>query len=419
MTVHIITIGDEILIGQIVDTNSAWMATELNLVGAAVTGITTVGDGGDEIHSALAQAMSAADVVLMTGGLGPTKDDITKKTIADFFSVELAFHEPTYKRLENFFDRLGRKPTESHRAQCLLPENAEILVNKMGTAPGMWFNHQGKIIVSMPGVPYEMKYLMSKEVIPKLLTVFPGRPIFHRTVMTAGAGESQIAERLNDIESSLPPHLKLAYLPNLGFVRVRVSGSGPDAGQLQAEIEGQANRIREQLGDLVYGQDDELLEAVIGNLLREHQLTISTAESCTGGFVAHLITSIAGSSDYFKGSIVAYANEIKEAVLGVRPETLMTHGAVSEATVREMVNGALRVMKTDLAIAISGIAGPGGGTPEKPVGTIWMAVGNGEETETFKLQAGKDRSKNIEYASNYALNFVRKFVLKHYATVKV
>ncbi|MCB0634573.1 MAG: nicotinamide-nucleotide amidohydrolase family protein [Lewinella sp.] len=211
----------------------------------------------------------------------------------------------------------------------------------------------------------------------------------------------------------------MAYLPNLGFVRVRVSGSGPDAGQLQAEIEGQANRIREQLGDLVYGQDDELLEAVIGNLLREHQLTISTAESCTGGFVAHLITSIAGSSDYFKGSIVAYANEIKEAVLGVRPETLMTHGAVSEATVREMVNGALRVMKTDLAIAISGIAGPGGGTPEKPVGTIWMAVGNGEETETFKLQAGKDRSKNIEYASNYALNFVRKFVLKHYATVKV
>jgi nicotinamide-nucleotide amidase len=419
MRVHIITIGDEILIGQIVDTNSAWMATELNLVGAAIAEITSVGDGADEIRNALAHALPKADVVLLTGGLGPTKDDITKKTIADFLGVELAFHAPTYERLERFFERLGRKPTEAHRVQCWLPVNAEVLPNKMGTAPGMWFNYEGKVIVSMPGVPYEMKYLMSREVIPRLLTVFPGRPIFHRTLMTAGAGESQIAEQLEEIESSLPPHLKLAYLPNLGFVRLRISGSGPDAGQLQTEVDHQADRIRLQLGDLIYGQDDQLLEIVIGHLLREHQLTIATAESCTGGYVAHQITSIAGSSDYFKGSIVAYANEVKQEVLGVRAETLETHGAVSEATVREMVSGALRVMKTDLAIAISGIAGPGGGTPDKPVGTIWMAVGNGQLTETFKLQAGKDRVKNIEYAGNYALNFIRRFIVKHYAAVKV
>lgn len=416
MNVHIITIGDEILIGQIVDTNSAWMATELNLVGAAVTGITTVGDGAADIRLGLNKAMEIADVVLLTGGLGPTKDDITKKTIADFFGVEMAFHDPTYERLERFFDRLGRKPTEAHRVQCLLPTNAQVLINKMGTAPGMWFEHQGKIIVSMPGVPYEMKYLMSKEVIPRLLQVFPGKPIFHRTLMTAGAGESQIAEQLNGIESALPPHLKLAYLPNLGFVRVRLSGSAPNAGQLQAEVDDQASRIRHQLGDLVYGENDQSLEVVLGELLRDRDLTVATAESCTGGYVAHRITGIAGSSDYFKGSIVAYANEVKLGVLGVQAATLAEHGAVSEATVKEMVIGARRVLSTDIAIAISGIAGPGGGSPEKPVGTIWMAVGNEERTETFKLQAGKDRLKNIEYAGNYALNFMRKFVLKYYTS---
>lgn len=416
MNVHIITIGDEILIGQIVDTNSAWMATELNLVGAAVTGITTVGDGADDIRLGLRQALHTADVVLLTGGLGPTKDDITKKTIADFFGVEMAFHTPTFERLERFFERLGRQPTEAHRVQCLLPVNAQVLINKMGTAPGMWFEHEGKIIVSMPGVPYEMQYLMSKEVIPRLLQVFPGKPIFHRTLMTAGAGESQIAERLNGIESALPPHLKLAYLPNLGFVRVRLSGSAVDAGRLQAEVDDQASRIRHQLGDLVYGENDQSLEVVLGELLRNRGLTVATAESCTGGYVAHRITSIAGSSDYFKGSIVAYANEVKMEMLGVQPETLDAHGAVSEATVREMVAGARRVLKTDIAIAISGIAGPGGGTPEKPVGTIWMAVGNDQQIETFKLQAGKDRLKNIEYAGNYALNFVRKFVLQYYAS---
>lgn len=415
MTVNIITIGDEILIGQIVDTNSAWMGQQLNQIGAAVTGITTVGDGADEIRSALERASAEADVVLITGGLGPTKDDITKKVIAEFFGVELVFHEVTFKRLEGYFRQLGRTPTAAHRTQCMLPANAEVLTNKMGTAPGMWFEYNGSVIVSMPGVPYEMKYLMTHEVIPRLQDKFPVQAIFHHTWMTAGEGESRIADRLEDIEDNLPAHIKLAYLPNLGYVRVRLSGTAMDAEVLKQDVMEQAERIRERLGDLIYGHNDEPLEENLGSLLRDRKLTLTTAESCTGGYVAHLITSIAGSSDYFKGSVVAYANEVKQQLLNVKAETLARHGAVSEETVREMVNGALKLMKTDLAVSISGIAGPGGGTPDKPVGTIWMAVGNTDQTEVFKLKAGKDRLKNIEYAGNMALNMVRKFVLKHYS----
>lgn len=414
MTVHIITIGDEILIGQIVDTNSAWMGQQLNLIGAAVTGITTVGDGAEEIRGALDRATRLADVVLITGGLGPTKDDITKKVIAEFFETELVFHEPTYERLERFFKKLGREPTAAHRLQCLLPANAEVLVNKMGTAPGMWFEYNGSVIVSMPGVPYEMQYLMTNEVMPRLQEKFPVQAIFHHTWMTAGEGESRIAERLEAIEDNLPAHIKLAYLPNLGYVRVRLSGTAMDADALQVEVMVQAGRIREALGELIYGANDESLEENLGNLLRKKGLSLSTAESCTGGYVAHLVTSVPGSSDYFKGSVVAYANDVKQALLGVQADTLKQYGAVSEQTVREMVSGTIHLLKTDLAVSISGIAGPGGGSPEKPVGTIWMAVGNSEIIEVFKLQAGKDRSKNIQYAGNIALNLVRKFVLRHY-----
>lgn len=414
MTVHIITIGDEILIGQIVDTNSAWMGQQLNLIGAAVTGITTVGDGAEEIRGALDRATRLADVVLITGGLGPTKDDITKKVIAEFFETELVFHKPTYERLERFFKKLGREPTAAHRLQCLLPANAEVLVNKMGTAPGMWFEYNGSVIVSMPGVPYEMQYLMTNEVMPRLQEKFPVQAIFHHTWMTAGEGESRIAERLEAIEDNLPAHIKLAYLPNLGYVRVRLSGTAMDADALQVEVMVQAGRIREALGELIYGANDESLEENLGNLLRKKGLSLSTAESCTGGYVAHLVTSVPGSSDYFKGSVVAYANDVKQALLGVQADTLKQYGAVSEQTVREMVSGTIHLLKTDLAVSISGIAGPGGGSPEKPVGTIWMAVGNSEIIEVFKLQAGKDRSKNIQYAGNIALNLVRKFVLRHY-----
>jgi len=412
MKVHLITVGDEILIGQIIDTNSSWMARQLNLAGARIVGISSVGDREEDIEQVLEAALSQADAVLMTGGLGPTKDDITKKTLAHFFGVELEFHQPTYERIVRFFERLGKNTTEAHRQQCFMPANAALLLNKMGTAPGMWFVHQGKVVVSMPGVPYEMEYLMENDVIPQLKRFFPGLPIAHRTILTAGEGESRIAEQLQDLEDELPPHIKLAYLPNLGQVRLRLTGSQPDEEALGRELDFYARKIRETLDPLVFGFETDSLEAAVGRLLQEQGKMLVTAESCTGGYLAHLVTSVPGASNYFKGSIIAYSNEVKMKQLKVSPQTLETYGAVSEQTVAEMVKGAVGLFEADVAIAVSGIAGPAGGSPEKPVGTIWMAVGDGETILTRRIYAGKDRLKNIEYSAAHALNFVRQFLLQ-------
>lgn len=414
MKVYLITIGDEILIGQIVDTNSAWMGQQLNLNGAHITGIMTVSDEAESIVQALEQGLRSADVVLMTGGLGPTKDDITKKVLAEFTGGRLSFHEPTYQRIERFFKQLGRQPTEAHRLQSYMPDNATLLTNPMGTAPGMWFEVDGKVIVSMPGVPYEMKALMQKEVLPRLKAQYPLERIAHRTLLTAGEGESRIAERIADLEDALPPHIKLAYLPNLGRVRLRLSSRGSQSDQYRDELEQWANRFKERVEDLLFGEEEDRLEAVVGQMLKARGLWLSTAESCTGGYLSHLITSIPGSSAYFLGGIVAYSNIVKQEKLGVRTATLETDGAVSEATVREMVAGTLQHFGGDIAVAVSGIAGPGGGTPEKPVGTIWLAVGNHNVTEAYLLKAGKDREKNIEYTGAHALNFIRRFLKKHY-----
>lgn len=411
MRVHILTIGDEILIGQIIDTNSAWMGQQLNLMGAEIEKITSVGDNYHDITENLNISQQQADVILVTGGLGPTKDDITKKAIADFLGVKMVFHEPTWTRIERFFNRLGRNTTPAHKEQCFMPEGAEILTNKMGTAPGMWFNHEGTVIVSMPGIPYEMKYLMENEVIPKLTQTFPGRPIAHRTILTVGEGESRIAQRLENFESSLPENLKLAYLPNLGKVRLRLTGRGDDQQLLEAVLDRKVIEIENLIPDLIFGKDKEDLASAIGKLLLERKLTLGTAESCTGGHIAHLITRIPGSSAYFQGSVVSYSNETKQRLLGVKPKTLESYGAVSEQTVLEMAEGAREPLGCDLAIAISGIAGPSGGSPQKPVGTIWMAVSDGKNHKTYKLQAGKDRLKNIQYASVVALNMIRKFLL--------
>lgn len=418
MKVSLLTIGDEILIGQIVDTNSAWMAQQLNLIGARIQEMRSIGDEYAAIHQTLQNALELSDVVLITGGLGPTKDDITKKALADFFGTELVFHEPSFVRLERFFQRIGRPMVPALRQQAFLPANTEVLINKMGTAPGMWFDYHGKVIVAMPGVPYEMQYLMENEVLPRLKAHFPGQPIVHRTLLTAGEGESNIALRLEDFEQNLPPYIKLAYLPNLAQVRLRLTAIGEDEAQLNRELDAKAAEIRELLGDLIYGTEQESLEQYIGKLLLEQNSLLATAESCTGGYLAHLITAIPGASAYFQGSVIAYANAIKEDVLGVSPQTLATHGAVSEATVREMVPGALRVTGADVAVAISGIAGPDGGTPEKPVGTIWLAVGDRQHTQTLLLKAGKDRVKNIQYASYHALNFLRHFLLNRRTMTK-
>jgi nicotinamide-nucleotide amidase len=411
MKVHIITIGDEILIGQIIDSNSAWMAQQLNLIGANIEQITSISDTNEAIKNAMKIASETADIVLMTGGLGPTKDDITKKSMAEYFGAKMIFDEPTWERIEGLFQKWGRSTTPAHREQCFMPDNALILKNKMGTAPGMWFEFDNTVFVSMPGVPYEMKYLMEFEVLPKLKTTFKRKPIAHRTILTVGEGESRIAARVESIESNLPDYIKLAFLPNLGNVRLRLSGTHEDEAFLNQELDKYAAEIEILIAELIYGYDTDNLESAIGRMLKERNLTIATAESCTGGFVAHKLTSISGSSAYYMGSVIAYDNQVKINQLSVQESTLKAHGAVSEATVIEMVKGAVRLLGTDIAVATSGIAGPGGGTEEKPVGTIWIAVGNAERVQTKLIKAGKSRIKNIEYASVYALSEVRQFLL--------
>jgi nicotinamide-nucleotide amidase len=413
MHAHIITIGDEILIGQIVDTNSAWMGRELNLVGIEVSEITTASDTRNGIYNAVQKAAQHSDIILLTGGLGPTKDDITKKVLAEYFDTDLEFNEEMWQHVVSFFEQLGRPTNEAHRQQCFLPANCTTLHNKMGTAFGMWFEKDGKVFVSMPGVPYEMKYLMTHEVIPKLKQTFKTQPIVHRTIRTAGIGETDLNEKIADIEANLPEFVKLAFLPSLGQVRLRLTARGEDEIYLNDFLNLEVQKISERIPELIYGYETETIEEVIGKVCKEKSVTIGTLESCTGGFVASKITSVAGSSDYFKGSVIAYSNEIKMKMLNVSEETLKSHGAVSEETVIEMVKGGLNALNVDYTVAISGIAGPGGGTPTKPVGTIWVAVGNQEHTEAMLIKGTKDRMKNIQRTTTYALNILRKFILKY------
>lgn len=415
MTAHLLTIGDEILIGQITDTNSAWMSRELNLRGMRVQGKSSVGDTQEAIIAGVEHAASNADVVIMTGGLGPTKDDITKKTLADMFGAEMVFHQETYDRIAAYFHRIGRPVSPAMVGQATLPDKATLLVNKVGQAPGMWFERGGKVFISLPGVPFEMEYLMTHEVIPRLLGRFPMQPIVHRTLLTAGEGESNIARRIEAFEEALPAHIKLAYLPALGQVRLRLTGTRDGGAEveaaLQAELDTRIAGLEAIIPDLVYGREEDSLQAVVGKILQAQGKNFGTAESCTGGYVAHLITTVPGSSAYFPGSLVTYSYEMKTKLLGVKTETLARFGAVSEETVREMSQGALDTLGVDVALAISGIAGPDGGTPDKPVGTVWMAVSDRNRTVVQKHLFGRDRLKNIQLTGTYALNLVRKFLL--------
>ncbi|MBK8879739.1 MAG: CinA family nicotinamide mononucleotide deamidase-related protein [Haliscomenobacter sp.] len=414
MQVSILTIGDEILIGQVIDTNSAWMGQQLNRIGMQVGRVISVGDTLDAIHRGLEMALEGAGAVLITGGLGPTKDDITKKALADFFGVELVFHEPTFQRIGLILEKFNRPVTEAHRLQAFLPSNAEVLPNKMGTAPGMWMEWGTQTLISMPGVPFEMKYLMEYEVLPKLQAKYPGTPIGHRTLLTVGEGESTIAARLSTWEDELPDGLKLAYLPSLGQVRLRLTGIGPNAEALNALLDQKVRELASFVTDCLYGTESDQLETAIGRMLKARNLHLATAESCTGGYISHLITSISGSSAYFTGGVIAYSNQIKTEQLGVQEKTLEQFGAVSEQTVREMVSGILARFPAHIALAISGIAGPDGGTPQKPVGTIWIAVGDKHRIQAEQLHAGKDRIKNIQFSSVMALNKLRKFILEYY-----
>lgn len=417
MSVHLLTIGDEILIGQIVDTNSAWMSRELNLRGFRVSGKSSVGDTREEIIRGVEQAASTADIVIMTGGLGPTKDDITKKTLAEIFDSGMSFHQETHDRIAAYFAKIGRPAPPAMIDQATLPDLATLLPNKVGSAPGMWFEQNGKVYISLPGVPFEMEYLMTYEVLPRLQVLFPGQPIAHRTLLTAGEGESNIAKRIEAFENDLPAHIKLAYLPALGQVRLRLTGiwQGEVTGNaetiLNAELDAKKAELAALIPDLIFGFEDETLQQAIGKILLAQGKQFGTAESCTGGYIAHLVTTVPGASAYFPGTVVTYSYEMKTKLLGVKPETLTRFGAVSEETVREMAQGALETLGADVSIAISGIAGPDGGTPDKPVGTVWMAVSDRNRTLTQKHIFGRDRLKNIQLTGTYALNMVRKFLL--------
>ena len=396
MLAEIITIGDEILIGQIVDTNSAWMAAKLNEEGIRIKQISSVSDNSGHILKALAEAATRADIIFITGGLGPTKDDITKKTMAEYFGVGMVLNEDALINVENIFKRYNRPLLEVNRKQAEVPENCEIILNHNGTAPGMWFSHNGKIYVSMPGVPFEMKYMLEEEVIPKLKAVLKLPVIIHKTILTVGEGESFLAEKIADIEDALPENIKLAYLPKMGQVRLRLSAYGDDTTGLKDKIDVFANRIIERVGINVVAEEDVPLEKVILNLMAGKGLTLSAAESCTGGYLSHLITQHAGSSQVFFGGTVSYSNDLKEHILGVKHDTLVQHGAVSEQTAKEMVEGALANFKSDYAIAVTGIAGPDGGTDEKPVGTVFIAAASANKTVIKKFTFGNKRLQNIE-----------------------
>ena len=406
MFAEIITIGDEILIGQIVDTNSAWIARHLNNIGIRIKQISSVSDDRQHILTALAEAKNRADIILITGGLGPTKDDITKKTIAEYFGVGLIENAAALSNVESIFLRLRgtlANMLDVNKQQAMVPENCEVILNKNGTAPGMWFNVDGTIYVSMPGVPFEMMYMMEEGVIPKLKTTLQLPVIVHKTILTVGEGESYLANKIADIEDSLPSHIKLAYLPKLGQVRLRLSGDGEDEAALKTEIEEFAARITERVGKHVVAQQDISLEQVVLNLMRKKGLKLAVAESCTGGYISHLLTQHAGSSDVFLGGAVTYSNELKEGLLGVKQTTIEQYGAVSEQTVTELVEGALANFNADYAIAVTGIAGPGGGTPDKPVGTVWVGVAKRGKTMVKKFTFGSKRAQNIERSAVGAL----------------
>lgn len=394
------------------------MSRTLNQYGIRVTGKSSVGDTREAILDGIQQAARFADIVIMTGGLGPTKDDITKKTLAELFESDMYFDETVYKRIEAYFVKVEKKISPAMRDQATLPRKATILTNKVGTAPGMWFESNDKVYISLPGVPFEMEYLMREEVVPRLLKRFQSRPIAHRTLLTAGEGESNLARRIESFEDNLPSNIKLAYLPALGEVRLRLSGVWegevtPDAAaQLDAQLDAKAAALEALIPEFVYGYGEGSLAAAVGEIAQKHQWQITTAESCTGGYIAHLLTSIPGASEWFPGSIVAYSYESKENLLKVRRETLETEGAVSEACVREMAIGALDTMNADVAISVSGIAGPGGGTPEKPVGTVWIAVADQDRVVTARHVFGRDRLKNIQLTGVYALTLLRKFLVE-------
>jgi nicotinamide-nucleotide amidase len=411
MKAIIITIGNEILIGQIVDTNSAFIAKELNKNGITVHRILSVGDNRYEIINSLDEAGDDINLVILTGGLGPTADDVTKPALAEYFDTKISFHVGAFEYVKCFFEKRNHIISERNRKQAELPENCTFIPNKSGTASGMWFEKNGKVFVSLPGVPFEMTEMLTESVIPLLRERFILPQIIHYTIITAGIPESQMADRIESWESALPGHICFAYLPSPGILRLRLSAYGTDKKILKGEVEKWVSMLEELISDAIIGYGEDTMETIIADVMRKHNASLAIAESCTGGHISKMITSVAGSSEYFRGSIVAYSNDIKIKTLGVNSEDIIKYGAVSEVVVKQMAEGALEKFQAKYAIATSGIAGPGGGTPEKPVGTVWIAVASKQKTIARIYHLGDNRERNIIRGSVTALALLRSFIL--------
>lgn len=408
--VEIITIGDEILIGQIVDTNSAWMSVELNKAGFEIVQITSVHDDAAHIVASLDLALERADVVLFTGGIGPTKDDITKQTLSRYFGMQLVFNDEVYKNIEQVLTQRSRAVNKLTRTQAFVPDGCTVIQNRVGTAPVTWFEKNGKVIVSMPGVPNEMKHIMSTEVIPRLSQRYKTPTIIHKNVIVQGYPESALAMKIANWENALPADIHLAYLPNYGIIKLRLSGVSEDPLALEFSINQQIAGLTEILADAIVAYDDTPVEEMIGNLLTTKGMTLSTAESCTGGFIAHKITTVPGSSKYFKGSVVSYSNEVKVNVLNVLSDDIQLYGAVSRQVVEQMADNVRKLLKTDYALATSGIAGPDGGTAEKPVGLVWISVSSPKGVVSREFKFGNVRIQNIERTAQTAMLMLKEVI---------
>jgi nicotinamide-nucleotide amidase len=408
----VLTIGDELLIGQTINTNAAWIGRELALVNIRVTKSLTISDDKSEIIAAIDLLLKDSNIIIITGGLGPTKDDITKYTLAEYFSMKLKRNKEVLEKIEGFFKIRGREMLEVNRQQADLPENCRVIENKSGTASGMWFEKDGKIIISMPGVPYEMKAMMSEIVIPDLVKIFKPVAVYHRTILTQGIGESFLADILKDWENDLRSKgHSLAYLPSPGIVKLRVSSGGKDVNELKLIVDDYCEKLYEIIPEWIYGEGDDQMEALVGKLLTNKKMTLSTAESCTGGYISHLITSVSGSSTYYMGSVVSYSNEIKTNQLKVNEKLFTTVGAVSKEVVEQMALGVKEKLKTDYSIAVSGVAGPDGGSEEKPVGTVWIAIGTPTGVVSKKYLFENNRERNIRRSALTSLNMLRKILI--------
>lgn len=408
----IVTIGDEILYGHIVDTNSQWLSEALNKVGIRIRRKLSIGDTEEEIMDALQEGHKKAQVVITTGGLGPTKDDLTKKIFASYFKVGMTERPEVTENLKRIFASRKKLLNELNLQQALVPENGEVIANSVGTAPGMWFENEGTIFISMPGVPHEMKKMMAEEAIPRLQRYFQTPFIYHRMVKTIGIAEAILAEKLEQWENALAEDIKLAYLPRLGQVRLRLTAIGEDKEDLKARVNTEVEKLKPLIEEHVYAYDDEEVEHTVGQQLLALGQTLATAESCTGGLIADKITDIAGCSAYYQGGVVAYSNDVKVSQLGVSQDTLQAHGAVSEQTAIQMAEGARKHCGADYAISTTGVAGPGGGTPQKPVGTIWVGYADKDKSFAKLYQLTNNRMMNINFTYNLAMNLLRRELLR-------